>query len=233
MDSRATSRSLLDIYSHLLAVYGPQSWWPAEEPFEVMVGAILTQSTAWRNVEKAIANLKIEAKGRASLSEPGSTVTLSAAALRHLSLSEIAALIYPSGYYNAKAHKLKALAHWLGASYADDLAKLFAQNIHELRRQLLSVYGIGPETADSIILYAAGQPIFVIDAYTRRITDRLGLVPKVQSYTAYQTLFMSNLPAEPKLFNEYHALLVQLGKDVCRKQPFCTRCCLGHLCYYN
>lgn len=134
MDSRATSRSLLDIYSHLLAVYGPQSWWPAEEPFEVMVGAILTQSTAWRNVEKAIANLKIEAKGRASLSEPGATVTLSAAALRHLSLSEVAALIYPSGYYNAKARKLKALAHWLGVNYTDDLVKLFAQNIHELRR---------------------------------------------------------------------------------------------------
>ncbi len=217
---RVVSQTLLDIYHHLLASYGPQHWWPAEEPFEVMVGAILTQSAAWRNVEKAIASLK-------------KAGVLSPTGLRALSLSEIAALIHSCGYYNAKARKLKSLAHWLGESYKDDLGKLFAQSTDELRRQLLSVYGIGPETADSIILYAANQPIFIIDTYTRRIISRIGLALEKQSYQAYQSLFMSNLPAEPKLFNEYHALLVRLGKDVCRKQPLCRQCCLRHLCQFG
>lgn len=211
------SETLLDIYNRLFAAYGPQHWWPAEEPFEVMVGAILTQSAAWRNVEKAIANLK--AAG-----------ALSPALLRRLSLPEIAALIRPSGYYNAKARKLKALAAWLGANYGDDIARMSTQGTEKLRTQLLSVYGVGPETADSIILYAATQPVFVIDAYTRRIISRLGLSPEVQSYATYQAFFMNNLPADVRLFNEYHALLVRLGKDVCRKQPLCERCCLCHLC---
>jgi len=219
MGNQAISQSLLNIYHQLMAGYGPQYWWPAPEPFEIIVGAILTQSAAWLNVEKAIANLK-EAKA------------LSPKALRRLSHTEVATLIHPCGYYNAKALKLKSLAHWLGEYYNDDLDKLFAHNTDHLRQQLLSIHGIGQETADSIILYAAGKPIFVIDAYTRRIINRIGLAPNSNSYAAYQTLFMDNLPADAGLFNEYHALLVRLAKDVCRNRPLCQRCCLNNLCRY-
>ena len=214
------SKKLLDIFNRLFAAYGPQHWWPAHEPFEVMVGAILTQSAAWRNVEKAIANLK-------------AADALSPAALRKLSLPEIATLIRPSGYYNTKARKLKAMAEWLGANYGDDIARMSAQDTEKLRGQLLSVYGVGLETADSILLYVAKQPVFVIDAYTRRIIDRLGLAPEVQTYAAYQALFMNNLPADVKLFNEYHALLVQLGKEACRKKPVCEQCCLSDSCGFT
>ena len=183
----------------------------------MIVGAILTQSAAWSNVEKAIANLK-------------AAKALSARALNHLSLSGVAALIHPSGYYHAKALKLKSLAHWLGKYYSNNLDKLFANNTDHLRQQLLSIHGIGRETADSIILYAANKPIFVIDAYTRRIINRIGLVPDSNSYAAYQTLFMDNLPADARLFNEYHALLVCLGKSVCRSRPLCPQCCLNNIC---
>jgi len=201
-------------------VYGPQHWWPAEEPFEVMVGAILTQSAAWLNVERAITNLK-------------AAKALSPEALRRLSLSEIATLIHPCGYYNAKARKLKSLAHWLREYCDDNLGRLFAVGTDQLRQQLLSVYGIGQETADSIILYAANKPIFVIDAYTRRIINRVGLVPTSNSYTAYQALFMDNLPTDAVLFNEYHALLVCLGKNVCRNRPLCQQCCLRSICHVS
>jgi endonuclease-3 related protein len=207
-------------------VYGPQHWWPADEPFEVMVGAILTQSAAWVNVEKAINNLK--AAGM-----------LSPRALRRLSLTELATLIRPCGYFNAKARKLKALAEWLGQAYSDDLAPMLsgsATSLRELRLQLLTVHGIGEETADSIILYAANKPIFVIDAYTRRIIDRIGLAPRCSrghSYSAYQSLFMENLPHRTALFNEYHALLVHHGKKVCRQQPLCPECCLKDICRYG
>lgn len=207
-------------YSRLMARYGPQYWWPAQEPFEVIVGAILTQSAAWVNVEKAIANLKaVEA--------------LSPAALRQLPVSELARLIHPCGYYNAKALKLRSLAHWLGECCNDDLGRLFASHTDHLRQQLLAIHGIGEETADSIMLYAAGKPVFVIDAYTRRIVDRLGLAPEGGSYAAYQTLFMDSLPADASLFNEYHALLVCLGKDACRRRPLCRQCCLSDICRYR
>jgi len=219
MDNQSISQALLSIYHQLLAHYGPQNWWPAEEPFEVIVGAILTQSAAWGNVEKAIANLK--AAG-----------ALSPKALRRLSLSEVAKLIHPSGYYNAKALKLKSLAHWLGEYYSDDLNKLFANDTDQLRQQLLSIHGIGQETADSIILYAANKPVFVIDAYTRRIINRMGLAPDSNSYIAYQTLFMHNLPTDVRLFNEFHALLVCLGKNVCRNRPLCHQCCLNNICRF-
>ncbi|MBI4267326.1 MAG: hypothetical protein HY662_00905 [Chloroflexi bacterium] len=203
-----------DIYRRLYDCYGHQYWWPADEPFEVMVGAVLTQSTAWVNVEKAIANLKA-----AGVLSPG--------ALRRLTLSELATLIRPSGYYNAKARKLQALVRWIGEYGNDNLDELFDHSIDKLRQQLLAVWGVGPETADSIILYAANKPVFVIDAYTHRIVDRIGLTPDSNSYAAYQALFMENLPADARLFNEYHALLVCLGKGVCRKQqPICQRCCL-------
>jgi len=200
--------------------YGPQHWWPAKEPFEVMVGAILTQSAAWVNVEKAIANLR--AAG-----------TLTPEALRQLTLSEIARLIRPCGYYNAKALKLKSLVHWLGERYGNNLDELFANDIDSLRQQLLSIHGIGQETADSIILYAGNKPIFVIDAYTRRIVSRIGLAPDNNSYAAYQHLFMDNLPADVALYNEYHALLVCLGKAVCRSRPLCQQCCLDKICNYS
>jgi endonuclease-3 related protein len=203
-----------------MARYGPQYWWPAQEPFAIIVGAILTQSAAWGNVEKAIANLK-------------SAKVLSPEALRHLTLPEVAGLIRPCGYYNAKSLKLKSLAHWLGEHHDDDLSKLFANNIDSLHQQLISVYGIGQETADSIILYAANKPVFVIDAYTRRIISRLGLAPDSNNYTAYQNLFMHNLPADAQLFNEYHALLVCLGKNVCRNHPLCHQCCLNSICYFG
>ena len=217
MDNQSISQTLQNIYRRLMACYGPQHWWPAEEPFEVIVGAILTQSAAWGNVEKAIANLK-------------AAKVLSAEALNRLSLSGVAALIRPCGYYNAKALKLKSLAHWLGKYYGNNLGKLFANDADHLRQQLLAIHGIGQETADSIILYAANKPIFVIDAYTRRIINRIGLAPGSNSYTAYQTLFMDNLPADAGLFNEYHALLVCLGKSACRRRPLCRQCCLNNTC---
>ena len=213
-------QTLLTVYHYLFADYGPQNWWPADGPFEVIVGAILTQSAAWKNVEKAIAGLKMAG-------------ALTPSALRHLSLSELAQLIYPSGYYNAKALKLKSFALWLGERYDDDLDELFARDADCLRQELLSIHGIGDETADSIILYAARKPVFVIDAYTRRIMSRLGLVPFRGNYAAWQALFMDNLPPNEKLFNEYHALLVRHGKEACGKTPACARCCLHHLCPFG
>lgn len=217
MASQSIRRQLQKIYSKIMARYGPQHWWPAETPFEVIIGAILTQSAAWSNVEKAISNLKY-------------AKALSPEALRQLSQSEVGKLIHPCGYYNVKSVKLKTFAHWLGEHYEDSLDKLFANDIGLLRQQLLSIYGIGEETADSIILYAGNKPVFVIDAYTRRIIDRLGLTSETHSYTAYQMLFSSNLPATSRLFNEYHALLVRLAKDVCRKAPLCQNCCLNNMC---
>ncbi|HUV56945.1 MAG TPA: tRNA (N6-threonylcarbamoyladenosine(37)-N6)-methyltransferase TrmO [Dehalococcoidales bacterium] len=215
---QSTSRMLINIYHQLMTHYGTQHWWPAREPFEVIVGAILTQSAAWTNVAKAIANLK-------------SANALSPVALRQLPQHEVADLIHPCGYYNAKALKLKSLVNWLGKNYNDDLDKLFNNDIDLLRQQLLSIHGIGEETADSIILYAAHKPIFVIDAYTRRIISRIGLISE-NSYAAYQTLFMDNLPTDTRLFNEYHALLVRLAKDACRKRPLCQQCCLNNLCQF-
>jgi endonuclease-3 related protein len=217
IQSHQVDQRLKEIYRRLMDSYGPQHWWPAEAPFEVMVGAILTQSAAWSNVEKAIASLKIAG-------------ALSPEALRRLPLAELASLIRPCGYYNAKAVKLKSLAHWLGEFCGDDLNRLFANDAATLHAQLLSIHGIGPETADSILLYAAGKPVFVIDAYTRRILGRLGLAPAGMSYAACQALFMDSLPADSQLFNEYHALLVFLAKNVCRRRPRCHECCLADIC---
>jgi endonuclease-3 related protein len=210
---------LKDVYSRLLEAYGPQHWWPADGRFEVMVGAVLTQSTAWTNVAKAIRNLK-------------TANSLSPEALRRLSLSELAALIRPSGYYTAKSLKLKALASWVG-EHNDDLAKTFAENTQELRQELLSVYGIGEETADSILLYASCKPVFVVDAYTKRIVDRVGVAHEGTGYTDYQRLFSLNLPADVAMFNEYHALLVEHGKRSCRKDPLCPDCCLLRMCEHG
>lgn len=209
--------ALMDVYERLYEHFGPQHWWPAETRFEVIIGAILTQSAAWGNVEKALDNLK-------------RTDALKPAAMRGVSLSDLAQLVYPSGYYNSKAKKIKAFVEHLGLWYGDDLRAMFTRDTSELRKELLSIHGIGEETADSIILYAAHKPIFVIDAYTRRIFSRLGRTPGDESYRAYQRMFEVELPRDTELFNEYHALLVTLGKRICRKLPLCGECCLRPVC---
>ena len=219
MAERATGHLLRDIYERLFNAYGPQHWWPADEPFEVMVGAVLTQSTAWTNVEKAIDRLK-------------SAGALDPAALRRLNLDGIAALVRSSGYYHVKARKLKALVEWLGG-HRDDLSRLRKRGAADLRLELLEVYGVGEETADSILLYALGKPAFVIDAYTRRTIDRIGVAVEPRTYGGYQALFAHNLSADTSLFNEYHALFVQHGKETCRKTPRCPRCCLLDTCRFG
>ena len=209
--------SLLDVYQRLYRRYGPQRWWPSDDPFETIVGAILTQNTAWRNVERALANLK-------------AANVLSPARLRELPQEELAGLIRPSGYFNMKARKLKAFADLLGRRHQDDLDHLFNQEPTALRQELLSTYGIGEETADDIMVYAAHLPSFVIDSYTRRIMLRLGMAPQKQRYEAFQAIFHDNLPHDVQLFNEYHALLDRHAKETCRKIPFCGECILLRLC---
>jgi endonuclease-3 related protein len=212
--------ALKNVYRRLLACYGPQHWWPGETPFEVIVGAILTQSAAWHNVEKAILKLK-----NAGLLDP--------AEMQMLCPEELASLIHSCGYYNMKAKKLLAFVEWLSFRFDGSLEKMFSQETATLRRELLAVYGIGEETADSILLYAGNKPVFVIDAYTRRIIDRLGLSVSGPQYAGYQALFTRHLPPESPLFNEYHALLVALGKNCCLKtNPRCAQCCLKDICQF-
>ena len=210
---RAINIKLKSIFDRLLGCYQPQGWWPGETAFEIIVGAILTQSAAWSNVEKALGNLKAAGK-------------LSAAAIRELPLTELAELVHPSGYYNAKAKKLKAISEWLGR-YDDDLSRLDSRPTLELRQELLNVHGIGPETADAILLYAMRRLVFVIDDYTRRLFTRLGVRPEADTYEGWQALFMDNLPANVELFAEYHALIIKHGKDKCRKSARCESCCLS------
>lgn len=211
-------QQLTDVYARLYAHFGPQHWWPGDTPFEIIIGAILTQNTSWTNVEKAIANLK-----RADLLEP--------TRLHRTTTARLAKLIRPSGYFNLKAKKLKAFVDFLFAEHYGKLSHLFRLDTASLREQLLAVYGIGPETADSIILYAAEQPIFVIDAYTRRIFARLDLARDDLPYAELQQLFMSNLLHDLQMFNEYHALIVALGKNVCKKSaPRCAECPLQETC---
>ena len=211
-------KRLLEIYRKLLAAYGAQAWWPGESPFEVIVGAILTQSVAWVNVEKAIAALK------------GARL-LSPDRLAQAPVETIADLIRPCLYYNEKAKKLKAFTSLLQDRYSSDLFSLFALEIPCLRQELLSVWGIGEETADAIILYAANKPSLVIDAYTRRIFQRLGIIDEKATYAAVRTLVMTSLPADVPLYSEYHALLVRHGKTRCRRRnPACHDCPLSALC---
>ena len=207
---------LLDIHGRMLRAYGPQRWWPGDTWFEVMVGAVLTQAAAWSNVEKAISNLR-------------SANALSPGAVRDLPEPELARLIYPSGYYNSKARKLKALAEYLGR-YADDVEAMAREDSGVLRTGLLGVYGVGEETADDILLYAVGKAVFVVDGYTRRILHRLGLAPEKAPYATYSSLFTRHLPADPTFYNEYHALMVRHAKEACRKDPQCTDCCLLDVC---
>ncbi|MEW5892838.1 MAG: endonuclease III domain-containing protein [Pseudomonadota bacterium] len=206
-------------YRTLLAHYGPQHWWPGETPFEVMVGAVLTQNTAWSNVEKAIANLR---RARA----------LSCGAILKRSETELAQLIRPAGYFNVKARRLKHLCAFLEAQGVARQPERLRDTgtLAELRHRLLAVHGVGEETADSILLYALNLPSFVVDAYTRRIFGRLGLIAGDETYHRIQAAFEAALPREVALYNEYHALIVQLGKSACRPRPRCGECPLRRFC---
>ncbi|MEN8257277.1 MAG: endonuclease III domain-containing protein [Thermodesulfobacteriota bacterium] len=202
------------IYQHLYKFFGPQHWWPGDTPFEVLVGAVLTQNTNWGNVSRAINNLR-------------QSDVLSLEALLALPVEQLAELIRPSGYYNLKAQRLKNLLAVLeqGVAETGNLADFFSQDLTYLREKLLSVKGIGPESADSILLYAAEKPIFVVDTYSHRFLSRHGLVAEETSYEEMQELFMAALPEDVALYNEYHALLVCLGKKFCKKtNPCCQEC---------
>jgi endonuclease-3 related protein len=199
------------IYQKLYKAYGPRNWWPGETSFEVMVGAILTQNTSWRNVEKAIQNLK--GKG-----------VLDAKGIHQLRRSQLAPLIKSSGYFRIKADRLKSFVDFLFEKYDGDIKRMKREGLGELREKLLGVKGVGPETADSILLYGLKKPIFVVDAYTTRILSRHGIISEKAAYEEVQRLFMDRLPHDEKLFNEYHALFVHLGKTLCKKNPKCDLC---------
>jgi endonuclease-3 related protein len=204
-------RRLLRLYDRLRGRYGPQRWWPARSRFEVAVGAILTQNAAWRNAERAIARLR--AAG-----------ALEVRAVLALPPARLAALLRPSGTFRLKTRRLRAFALRVVRRYGGRLHRLLALPLPALRAELRGIPGIGPETADVIALYAAGRPIFVVDAYTRRIMARHRLVAPHADYATVQMLFMAHLPHDPALFNEFHALLVRVGKDHCRTRPRCDGC---------
>ncbi|MDE2765172.1 MAG: endonuclease [Chloroflexota bacterium] len=220
MREDAIAALLRQVYERLYAAYGPQDWWPGDGPIETIVGAILTQNTAWANAKRALERLK----------QAGA---LSPAALRALPEAELAELVRSSGSFNVKARKLKAVAEWL-AVYGDDPARLAQRGAKALRHEALGVYGVGPETADVIVLYAAGLPSFVIDAYTIRVLERLGVEPESRSYEGYQALFEERLPPDAALFNEFHALLDVHAATICGKRaPRCGECPLRDVCAYG
>lgn len=210
--SKQLSTTLKKTYNKLFKAFGPQRWWPGDTSFEVIVGAILTQNTAWTNVEKAIHNLK-----KAKLLNPKR--------LHELSHGELAKYIRPAGYFNIKAKRLKHFLNYLFDDYGGRLDRMFRKRTDALRRELLQVNGIGPETADSILLYAGNHVIFVVDAYTKRIFSRHQIIDADADYHDIQEIFMKNLPHDMQMFNEYHALIVRVGKDFCRnKRPLCSKC---------
>lgn len=212
----SAKNKLRAIYDRLFRALGPQSWWPGETPFEVAVGAILTQNTSWGNVEKAIASLKREKR-------------LSAKAMTAMPSRELARLIRPAGYFNIKTKRLKSFLRFLNKEYRGSMERMKHRDTALLRKALLEVNGIGPETADSILLYALERPVFVIDAYTRRILERHGITHSGSTYHELQELFHRNLPPDTQLFNEFHALIVMTGKDFCRTKPRCGTCPLRPL----
>jgi endonuclease-3 related protein len=217
MQDRNIRKKLMALYRALYRSYGPQHWWPGDTPFEVMAGAVLTQNTAWSNVEKAIANLKWQR-------------LLTPSRLNSVPSKRLASLIRPCGYFNIKTRRLKNLLVLIRSHYQGSLKRMFADDPAVLRASLLGVNGIGPETADSILLYAAGKPFFVVDTYTKRILDRHGLISNNADYHKVQRLFMENLPKDARLYNEFHALIVKVGKERCRKRkPLCSGCPLGPL----
>ncbi len=211
---KGIKKKLLKLYDKLYKSFGPQYWWPARTDFEVIVGAILTQNTAWSNVEKAISNLAKE-----KLLTPRS--------LKNVKKKKLANLIKSSGYYNLKAGRLKNFTNFLFKRYDGSLKKMFSKDLIGLRQELLQVNGLGRETVDSILLYAGKKPVFVIDAYTKRILSRHNVISGNSDYDSIQKLFIDNLPRDESLFGEYHALLVKLAKDICKKEPECSICPLN------
>jgi endonuclease-3 related protein len=207
------------VYRRLFERFGPLHWWPADTPFEVCIGAILTQNTAWTNVEKAIVALR-----QAAIMTP--------AAVRDVDTEDLAQLIRPAGYFNVKSVRLKDFVTWLFLHHRGSLERMFAGDWRTLRMELLQVRGIGPETADSILLYAGNMPTFVVDAYTRRLFHRLGLLPEDAGYDEARDMFVKHLPADTPLFNEYHALIVEQCKQFCRKKPLCKGCPLLDNCHF-
>lgn len=206
---------LRQIYQMLFKHYGPQHWWPGDSPFEIMVGAVLTQNTAWTNVEKAIQNLK-------------NANALTIEAITASSTEALATWLKPSGYFNVKEKRLRSLCQWIVSQGGEK--ELRTWDSKKLRDALLAVHGIGPETADDILLYAFGRPVFVIDTYTRRIFSRLGLITGDENYEHLRQLFESAMRADVETMNEFHALIVIHGKDVCRKSARCETCCLNETC---
>ena len=223
-DSNGARTSLLRVYRRLRRRYGPAGWWPGESPLEICVGAILVQNTAWANVERALERLRARS-------------LLSFDALDRLSASRLAPLLRSSGTFRVKARRLRAFLDFLGAEYGGRVERMRGERPSVLRRKLLAVPGIGPETADSIALYAAGKPLFVVGAYTRRVFSRLGLLQARRvahdatgGYEKVQRYLMDRLPRDAALYNDYHAQLVRLGKEHCRPRPRCAGCPLDDLC---
>jgi endonuclease III related protein len=203
---------LLMIHKKLYRYFGPQNWWPGDTPFEIAVGAVLTQNTNWGNVEKAIQNLKKQG-------------VLSSRGIHGLSVKELASLIKPAGYFNVKAKRLRSFLDFLMNEYHGRMENMAREDLTQLRPKLLGIHGIGPETADSILLYALEKPIFVIDAYTKRILSRHGIMASDRSYAEFQELFHASVKRDLHLYNEYHALFVRVGKTLCRRtKPLCEKC---------
>ncbi|MDZ7829854.1 MAG: endonuclease [Halofilum sp. (in: g-proteobacteria)] len=208
-------RTARTLYDRLLEAYGEQGWWPADTAFEVIVGAVLTQNAAWTNVEYALANLR-----SADVLDPGSIASLAP--------ERLGELIRPSGYFNVKARRLQAVCRFvLDHGGIEALAQWETRT---LRQALLAVHGVGRETADDIVLYGFHRPVFVIDAYTRRILARLGRIDGREGYEELRSAFERALPADPELYKQYHALIVQHAKSACAVQPRCERCCLRRRC---
>lgn len=206
-----TAETVRKMFEALYEHYGPQQWWPAETPFEVMVGAVLAQNTSWKNVSKAIQNLKNE-----DLLRPR--------ALYELDLEELAELIRPAGYFTLKAKRLRNLLKLVVEKYGGRLERMFATDLPKLREELLSVNGVGPETADSILLYAAGKPTFVVDTYTHRVFLRHGLVEADIGYEGLKEFCEDHVSEDVAHYNEYHALLVRVGHEFCKPRPKCDDC---------
>jgi len=210
------SKPLLEIYERLFAAYGPQHWWPGETPIEVAVGAVLTQNAAWTNVARAIANLKDEGL----LVEPGAV-----SRLLELPVAMLERLIHPCGFFRVKGRRLRSLLEMIAREFEGSLERVAEAETGPLRKTLLAVRGVGPETADSILLYALGKPVFVVDAYTKRIAMRHNLCAEDDGYHELQAIFADALPGDVPLYNEYHALLVRVGKERCRpRKPLCSGC---------
>ncbi len=203
------------LFQHLLRAYGPQHWWPGDTQFEIMVGAVLTQNTAWTNVEKAIDRLK-------------AADALEARTIAGQSPEQLAELIRPAGYFNVKAQRLRNLCRFLLES--GGIAALEGRSNETLRRQLLAVHGVGPETADDILVYAFERPVFVVDAYTRRLGERLQLLHGGEGYEEIRNAFETAFGPDTRTFNELHALIVHHAKYFCRKRPLCSECCLADDC---